>query len=116
VISGPGAAAESARDSTAVYGYGDQAAFEEDKLQRVEGVRQVGNQAVFRRGKVWVANSAADVDLAKVADQIKTVERYSEEYFELVHKNTTEENQVLATQKADEELVIKLRGQLYRIK
>ena len=39
-----------------------------------------------------------------------------DEYFELVRANTVYENRILATQKAGEELLINLRGQVYRIR
>jgi Ca-activated chloride channel family protein len=116
VVSGPAASSPAGRDSVVVYGNADQKKYEEGKVERVEGVRQVGNQALYRRGQVWIANNAADVDLEKSADKIKTIDRYTDEYFALVRQNTTDENQVLATQKADEELVIKLRDQVYRIR
>ena len=119
---GFGAAAPSARptsqpaDSAAMIGNSTVAKYEQGKVEYVEGVRQVGNQAVYRRGKTWIANSAADTDLEKDGDKVKTVERFSDEYFELARRNSQDENQLMATQKADEELVVKLRGQVYRIR
>jgi hypothetical protein len=81
-----------------------------------DSVQIVGSETLYRRGKVWIAASAADVDLEKDADKIKTIERFSPEYFELTEQNTAAENAVLARQQAGEELLITLRGQTYRIK
>ena len=83
--------------------------------QVVRGVRQVGNQALYRRGNQWVTPETADIDLSNAAN-VQTIERYSQEYFELVRANRREENQVLSTQGQDEELLIKLRGQVYQIR
>ncbi len=82
----------------------------------VEGVRQFQTQAAYRRGKLWVAANAADLDPEEDEDEIKDVERYSEEYFEIVRENTAGENQILASQQTDEELLIVLRGQAYRFR
>jgi Ca-activated chloride channel family protein len=91
-------------------------AYEAGKKEQIAAVRQAGNQAVYRRGKVWVAANAADVDLKKDKDKIQVIERYSPAYFDLVRANTTAENQVLASQQVNEELLITLRGQVYLIR
>ncbi len=112
------APAASGARGAAQYGFtvGQADAYEAGKVTTLANVRQVGNQGVYRRrGNVWVASNAAKVDLDN-ADDVKTVERFSEEYFELVRANTVAENQVLASQQPDEELVIQLRGQMYRIR
>ena len=105
-------------DNNAVVMYGNVSVkhYEADKAEVVRGVRQVGGQGIYRRGKVWVASNAAKVDLKKDADKIKEITRFSDEYFELVRANTVPENQILASQKAGEELLITLRGQVYRIR
>jgi len=97
-------------------GWSGRDSYEADKKEQVANVRQVGQRAAYRRGRVWVVADAADLDLAKDKEKIKIIERYSREYFELVRANSVEENQILATQRADEELVIRLRGQAYRIR
>ena len=68
------------------------------------------------RGRVWVAANAADVDVERDKDKIVTVERFSDEYFKLVAANTPSENAVLAWQQPQEELIIRLRGQVYLIR
>lgn len=80
-----------------------------------QGVRQIGNQTLYKRGKTLVAENCVEVDLDKEASKIVTVKRYSPEYFELVTANTVAENQLFSEQAPGEELVIQLRGKLYRI-
>ncbi|MBN1554677.1 MAG: VWA domain-containing protein [Phycisphaerae bacterium] len=91
-------------------------AYEADKKESVGNLRQVGNQAVYRRGKVWVAANAAKLDPAKDKDKIQVVERFSKTYFNLIRANTVAENQVLASQQPEEELLITLRGRAYLIR
>lgn len=86
-----------------------------DELVELEGVRQVANETLYRRGQVWIAGNAKDVDLERDAAKIETVKRFSDEYFKLVSANTHAENAVLASQQVGEELLIKLRGVVYRI-
>jgi len=98
-----------------LYGNTSLSSYEKNKTERLGAVRNIGNQTLYRRGQVWVAANASDVDLEK-AEKIETVKRYSKKYFELVKANTREENRILSSQGEDEELVIRLRGQVYRIK
>ena len=63
-----------------------------------------------------IAANAATVDLEKDKDKIKVIERFSDEYFALVKENTADENAVLSRQQAGEELLVKFRGQAYRVK
>ena len=102
------------------YGYSsgekyDQAAAKEQG-ERVGGVQNVGGQTLYRRGQIWLAPGAEKLDLERDKDKIKLVERFTDEYFELVRANTVDENRILATQKAGEELLINFRGQFYRIR
>ena len=78
-------------------------------------MKNVGNQTLYKRGKLWIAANAKDVDPSE-DDKITTVERFSDAYFKLTAANTESENAVLAMQKSGEELIIKLREQVYRIK
>ncbi len=89
-----------------------------DKDQEVlaDSVQIIGNETLYKRGKLWIAANAKDVDLAKDEDKIETIERFSEAYFKLTAANTATENAVLARQQAGDELLIKLRGQVYWIK
>jgi Ca-activated chloride channel homolog len=110
------AAAVEANDAVVMVGNASTGKYEEERSEIVRGVRNVGGQGLYRRGNVWVAGNAAKTDLKKDADKIKEIERFSEAYFELARKNTVGENQILASQRANEELVIDLRGQVYRIR
>ena len=63
-----------------------------------------------------IAANATDVDLEKQKDEIVEVKKYSQEYFDLVTANTKAENEFLAELLDDEELIIRLRDKIYRIK
>ena len=58
----------------------------------------------------------AKLDLTKDKDKIKVIQRYSREYFELVRANSVVDNQILASQAPDEELLVTFRSQAYLIK
>ena len=73
-------------------------------------------QAYLREGNVLIASNATDVDPEKDKDKITEIARYSVEYFELVKSTSTDENQLLALQEADEEMIVRLQGKLYRLK
>lgn len=88
---------------------------ESDREVVTNTVQNVGNIALYKRGNLWIATSAKDVDPEKDKDRIQVVKRFSPEYFDLVAANTKTENAVLARQQKGEELLIKLRGQVYRI-
>lgn len=97
-----------------------------DKDVRLKGIKQNHNETVYARrladepGKkgrqVLVTPETAQLDLQKDKAQIKEIERFSEEYFALVRDNTIAENQLLALQEDEEELLVKLRGQSYLVK
>ncbi len=88
---------------------------ETDEVKVVESVRNVGNRTLFYRDKMWVDEEAAQ-RLTKNKTEIVEIERFSKEYFDLVAKNTKEENQVLSQQRANETLMVWLRGKNYLIK
>ena len=87
-----------------------------DEDVAAEGVRNLGKDTLYRRGRVWIAANALDVDPERDKDRIRTVERFSEDYFRLVRDNTARENLILAQQQPGEELIVNLRGQAYRIR
>jgi Ca-activated chloride channel family protein len=89
---------------------------EADEDVAAEGVRNLGKDTLYRRGRLWIAANALDVDLERDKDRIRTVEQFSEDYFRLVRDNTARENLILAQQQPGEELIVKLRGQVYRIR
>jgi Ca-activated chloride channel family protein len=90
--------------------------YEAGEQERVTTVQNVGNQALYRRGQVWMTTETAKLDPVKDADQIKEITRFSDEYFELTAKNSVDENRVLASQREGEELLVNFRGQAYRIR
>jgi len=88
---------------------------ETDELKVVHSVRNVGNKTLFYRDKIWVDEEAAEETQKAKANAVE-IERFSKAYFELVAKNTKQENQVLSQQQAGETLLVRLRGQNYLIK
>jgi Ca-activated chloride channel homolog len=87
-----------------------------DKSIAADGVQNAGKETLYRRGNQWIANNAKDLDLAKDMAKIQEVKRFSEEYFALVRANTADENAILATQQAGEDLLVRFRGQAYLVK
>lgn len=114
---GPVAAPGSAPgESVSITGNSSVEQYERGEAEVQKGMRQVRNQAVYQRGKLWIASNAAHLDPEADAAKIKEVQRFTDEYFTLVNANSSAENQVMATQKEGEELLITLRGQAYRIR
>ena len=107
---------ELALRGTASYGSSTKADYEGEKVEYVAGVRTVGNMSLYRRGTVWVASSAGDLDPSKDQAKYTVVERYSKEYFELIRANNVDENKVMASQGEKEELLLRLRGKAYLVK
>ena len=97
-------------------GHSGKDTYEQNQQERVVNVQNIGNQTLYRRGKVWVTPQTAKLDLEKDAAKIKVVKQFSDEYFKLVRANTVAQNQLMSSQAAGEELVVELRGQVYRIK
>ena len=86
-----------------------------DREVVTSNVQQIGNQSLYRRGKRIVTPETADLDIEKDKARIVSIQRYSKEYFDLVSQNTAEENQLIAQQADDEELLVNFRGQAYLI-
>ncbi|ADB15096.1 von Willebrand factor type A [Pirellula staleyi DSM 6068] len=115
---GPASANARGADGLALGGGGGAARFrnvETDEEVTASAVQNAGNSTLYRRGKLWIADNATDVCEEKDAAKIKKIKRFSDEYFKLVSENTADENAILATQQAGEELLVKLRGQAYQI-
>ena len=87
-----------------------------DKAVVVNTVQTAGKQTLYKRGNLWIAENAKDIDPDKDASKIQTIERFSDAYFKLINENTTDENAVLSRQKQGEEFIVKFRGQYYRIR
>ena len=105
-----------ANGHVAQFGYSRLEGYERGEQEVVANVRNVGNQALYQRGRLWIAANASELDPEKDRQKIREIERFSSEYFALVRANTVAENQVLASQRANEELLINFRGQAYRIR
>ncbi len=88
---------------------------ESDEEVYADAVQVVGKETLYRRGNVWIAANAKDVDVKKDDAKIKKIKRFSDEYFKLIGANTASENAVLARQQEGEQLLITLRGQVYLI-
>ena len=99
-----------------------------DEMIVTEAVRQVGQNTLYKRGKIVCTSETAELftkaegeallklELEKLGDKVQVIERFSKEYFGLCSLNTVEENKLLAAQMEDEELLVNLRGQAYLIK
>jgi Ca-activated chloride channel family protein len=87
-----------------------------DQLIVAHGVQNAGKETLYKRGRMWIANNAKDVDPEKDTVKIQEIKRFSDDYFALVRANTQDENAVLATQQEGEELLVRFRGQAYLVK
>lgn len=83
--------------------------------QSIDTVQNVANRAFYRRGQQWIDSRLADRKLDKLRSEAKLIHPFSDEYFELVAQNSLAENQILSTQHPGEELIVELRGTVYRI-
>lgn len=81
-----------------------------------DSVIHAGEETIYRRGKLLIVANASDVDIEKDKNDITEITRFDDAYFDLIAKNTKSDNLVLAQQKDDEELLIRLRGTVYLIK
>ena len=89
---------------------------ESDELKATDAVLHVGKETLYRRGRTLIAANARDVELDKDTEKITDVERFSPEYFSLIKANSKSENALLARQAEDQVLIVRLRGEIYRIK
>jgi Ca-activated chloride channel family protein len=110
-----------------------------DKEVAANSVRQYGGQAVYARklpgakkaearseakhgageqaeSSIVVTPETASLDLEKDKAIIEVIDRFTEPYFALIKANTVAENQILSQQRADEQLLIKLRGKNYLLR
>jgi len=81
---------------------------DKDEDVRVDAVRIVGSKTLYRRGKVWYAYDAVKQSVKELAPKVKEIKRFSEESFRLVRQASPETQRLLASQKADEELMIEV--------
>lgn len=97
-------------------GFRDARSYEAGEREVFSTVQNAGNQTLYRRGRIWVTPETAGLDPEKDQTKIKVIQRYSPEYFELARANSVADNQVLAAQGPDEELLVTFRTQAYLIK
>jgi Ca-activated chloride channel family protein len=92
--------------------------YEAEETEQINSVRQFARQngVMYRRKNTWVTPETEKLDIEKDKEKIEVVERFSEEYFELIRKNTAAQNEVFARQAAEEQLLVKLRGQVYLVR
>jgi len=98
-----------------MFGQATVADYEADEQQSIASVQNLANRAFYRRGQQWIDSRVADKEPDKLMSQAKQIRQFSDEYFELVTRNSSAENQILATQQPGEELIVELRGTVYRI-
>jgi len=84
-------------------------------LAREESIRMIGNEIFYRRGEYWILSSLAHLDMEKDAGQLIHIKRFSDDYFELLSRGSTEENALLSGQREGEKFVVTLCGQTYII-
>ncbi|MDX1565380.1 MAG: hypothetical protein R3236_08250, partial [Phycisphaeraceae bacterium] len=89
---------------------------ENDRLVSTKNVRRVANHSLYSRGKVWVTPKTEKLDLAKDAEKIRVVKRFSKEYFELMKRNNKDQNALLAQQADGEQLLVHWHGENWLIK
>jgi Ca-activated chloride channel family protein len=91
------------------------ASYEANRTEHLVSVQNVANRALYKRGQQWIDSSIADRDISKLNASAKTIAQFSDEYFRLAAANSAADNQILATQQPGEELIVSIRGQIYRI-
>lgn len=108
--------AKSASAAPAPFGSAQVLDTKTDTVKYASGVRQIGKEVAYLRGKLLIAANARDVDMAKEKASIVEIKRFSDEYFKLAKENTPSENLLLSAQQEGEELLVRLRGKVYLIK
>lgn len=86
------------------------------KSSQPASVRGTGKYTAYLKGKTLIASNATDIDPIADSGKLTVLIRFSNEYFELLQKTTTDENQLLALQEAGEEMIVRLQGKAYHIK
>ncbi|NQU74969.1 MAG: VWA domain-containing protein [Planctomycetes bacterium] len=110
-----GSSSKDWRFASAMTGNTNRADYEAARVETVANVRQVGNSTLYRRANQWYTPDLAGIDIKADAADIRTIKQFEVDYFALAAVNTPQENQLLAAQGPDEELLVRLRGQVYRI-
>jgi hypothetical protein len=90
-------------------------AYEAHQAERLSTVQAVGNRALYRRGSQWIDSELSDQNVERLNGAAQRIVQFSEEYFRLAIANNLAENQMLASQQPGQDLIVKLRGQVYLI-
>ena len=88
--------------------------YEANRTTTLEHIRVIGNETLYRTNDLWQTSGTTEIKLEEKAKYTE-LQRFSDEYFELVAANTPEENRVLSTQREGEKLMLELRGKVYLI-
>jgi len=86
-----------------------------DKELVAEAVRTVAGRTLYRRGNVWYEYDVAKLKPEELAEKVKVIKRFSEEYFRLVREASPAARGVLSSQPADAELMLEEGGKLYKV-
>jgi len=97
------------------YGASTVAQYEADEKVAVANVQNLADRPFYRRGSQWIDARVADRDLTALLEKAEVVQPFSEAYFKLVAANTAADNRILASQLPGQELIVELRGTVYRI-
>ncbi len=89
---------------------------DKDADEVVEAVQVVGAKVLYKRGRVWYSLDVAKGDEADLAAKAKVITRFSEAYFEMIGKASAEDAKLLSRQKAGEELMLRVDGDVYHVK
>jgi Ca-activated chloride channel homolog len=102
---------------SAQIGQSNLANYESNQTERLVNVQNLSlnNRALYKRGRQWIDSTVSDRDISKLNAEAKPVAQFSEEYFRLAASNSIVDNQILAMQQPGDEMIVSIRGQVYRI-
>lgn len=82
----------------------------------VQAVQVVENKVLYKRGNVWYSFDVAKQGTEKLAGKARVIERFSDEYFELIGKASPATVKLLSRQQGKEEIVVEADGEVYHVK
>ncbi len=102
---------------SAQIGQSNVANYESNQTERLANVQNLSlnNRALYKRGRQWIDSTVSDRDISTLNAEARPVAQFSEEYFRLAASNSIVDNQILAMQQPGEEMIVSIRGQVYRI-
>jgi len=87
-----------------------------DSLASGNAVQSIGNTTLYKRGDIWIAENARDVDPERDQGKFTIIDRFSDEYFQLIADNSPTENAILASQQPKQQLLVRFREECYLIR